>query len=309
MSSLNQLGNPIPYPQRSAGKITAVLLIIAAQTVLAAGKTAPAVLQENSHNRQQPAIEISLPENNPGAIRMRASQAALSRILDALADKTGTKIHYAGLPSKPVSAICAGADVKTVIECLLGPVDLAVKLPDKHSKPAANNKNASQIAELWLLSTETNNRLITATTGTTAAVEQPAKPHRLTAAEKDRDRLDETLQETASKNPEQRATAIYNLGLTGPKDDPDVKAALKQALTDEDPNVREQAAASIRQSGDPDLIAELNRQTNASNDAGPVTDENSLSQDLVLLHKAMQGGEKTALEFLMTRQPGNQIEH
>ena len=110
------------------------------------------------------------------------------------------------------------------------------------------------------------------------------------------------------KNPEERATALYNLGLSGKTDDPDVKDALRQSLTDENANVREQAAASISQSGDPDLIAELNNLPKTERGATNITDQSSLSQDVALLQKAAKGGEKMALEFIKGRHPERELE-
>lgn len=234
-----------------------------------------------------PASRLDLSRQAPAAIRLEARQAPLAQILKQLADETGVKIHYSILPSKPVTATCVGASVKTVIECLLRPrVDLAFRIPRNSAKAAPTR---SQVAELWLLPTLVDVDPADSANAAAAAVQaQPVQPRveRIESAEKDRAQLDETLEQAASKDPEQRATALYNMGLMGNHDDPDVKDALRQALTDENANVREQAAASISQIVDPDLIAALNQQSKTGIDAVRTTDENTLSQDVALLQKA-----------------------
>ena len=261
-------------------------------------------------------IRITLSKQAPSAIRLEAKQAPLAQILKQLTAKTGVKIHYSALPSNPITVTCAESSVKTVVECLLGPgSNLAAKMPEKLAKAtqALNPGAQAQAAELWILSAPSAiSRTDSPKDGAMPAqLTKPAqqKSKHPNIAERDRDQFEETLKQTASKNPEERATALYNLGLSGKTDDPDVKDALRQALTDDDPNVREQAAASIAQSADPALIAELNNLPKAGLDAGSTTDQSTLSQDVALLQKATRGGEKMALEFLKNRQSDSQIEH
>ena len=258
-------------------------------------------------------IQLTLSKQAPTAIHLEARAAPLAQILKAIADKTGVKIHYSALPSDLITVTCEEASVKTVVECLLGPgSNLAAKMPEKIAKATQALNPGAQAAELWILSAPT----VVAhaeSPKNEASAGQSSKPAQLKSkhpdiAERDHDQFEETLKLTASKNPEERATALYNLGLTGKTDDPDIKDALKQALSDENANVREQAAASITQSGAPDLIAELNQQSQAGNDADRIAADSTLSQDVAMLQKATKGGEKMALDFIKNRLPDSEIE-
>ncbi len=258
-------------------------------------------------------IKITLSKQAPSAIRLEAKRAPLAQILKELTDKTGVKIHYSALPSDLVTVTCTEVSVKTVVECLLGSgANLASKMPEKIGKATQPLHPDAKVAELWILSAPTV--VSHADTPIAEAIEgQPSKPLQQKSknpdvAERDRDQFDETLKQTTSKNPEERATALYNLGLSGKTDDPDIKDALKQALTDKNANVREQAVASITQTGDQDLIAELNQQPKAGKDADRITDEDELFQDVAMLQKAAKGGEKMALEFIKNRLPDSKVE-
>ena len=258
-------------------------------------------------------IQLTFSKQAPTAIHLEARAAPLAQILKAVADKTGVKIHYSALPSDLITVTCAEASVKAIVECLLGPgSNLAAKMPEKIAKATQALNPDAQAAELWILSAPTVvSHADSPKNGAIAG--QSSKPAQLKSkhpdiAERDRDQFEETLKQTTSKNPEERATALYNLGLTGKTDDPDIKDALKQALSDENANVREQAAASITQSGASDLIAELNQQTQASNDAGRIAADSTLSQDVALLQKATKGGEKMALDFIKNRLPDSEVE-
>ncbi|MDD2724324.1 MAG: HEAT repeat domain-containing protein [Methylovulum sp.] len=288
-------------------------LLSIAQSTMAGDEPAKNTRQNSKLKTIQPSIQVDLPKNKGGPIRLRAKQATLSRILTTLSAKTGVKIHYPALPPNPITVTCAETNVKTVIECLLGqPVNMMTKMPEKLAKADQTAHLEPQPVELWILSVPTPmSHADSAKAGTIA--EQPSKPAQQQSkhqaiAERDRDQFEETLKQTAAKNPEERATALYNLGLADNKDDPDVKDALRQALTDENAAVREQAAASITQSGDPELIAELNQQPQTDDNAGRTTDENTLSQDLALLQKATKGGEKIALDFIKDRLPDSEVE-
>lgn len=284
-----------------------------AQISFAGKGTAKNSEQTSSLKTIQSSVQVDLPKNKDDTIHLRAKHTTLDRILTTLSAKTGVKIHYSALPSNLITVTCAEASVKTVVECLLGPgANLATKIPEKTSEAIQALNPDAQAAELWILSAPTSLSHADSPKAETLAEQSPQpaqrKPKPQDIAERDRDQFEETLKQTTSKNPEERATALYNLGLTGKDDDPDVKDALRQALSDEAPNVREQAAISITQSGDPELIAELNKQPKIGIDADRTTDGNTLSQDVALLQKAAKGGEKMALDFIKNRRPDSQVE-
>jgi HEAT repeats len=249
----------------------------------------------------KPQITITLPKNKSHTIHLQAKQAPLTDILTELSNKTGVKIHYSQLPAKPITSQCDAKDVKAVMQCLLGTgVDLAVKSP---SNAAIVNRKNRQDAEVWLLSTPNNENLLKTLAESPGLVGAPKKPARVwkRTAETEKNQLDAMLNDAVSDNPELRATAIYNLGLTGPKDNVEVNEVLRSALDDKNANVRSQAAISLSQRGvaadspDQQLLGQ--------------TSDNSTSEDLALLKKISKSSGKQAVELIKEMlPPGAHIE-
>lgn len=250
--------------------------------------------------KTQASIQINLSEQIPAIIHLETRAAPLAQILKKLSGKTGVKIHYSLLPSKPVTATCAGANVKTIIECLLGPrVGVIAKMPgDAAASPAL--PPAPPIAELWLLPTDLD---IDHNPITSAATPAPKKAARLKPAEKNRRQLDDALQAANAKDPEQRATAIYNLGLIGRKNDPEISETLRAALTDEDANIRAQAAASLAQRGDSSAVAETSQAYQDNQTDAPPTGSNQDYQAIALLQKASKSSGEQAMALFRNRLP------
>ncbi len=153
-------------------------------------------------------IRITLSKQVPSAIRLEAKQAPLAQILKRLTAKTGVKIHYSSLPSDLITATCAEASVKAVVECLLGPgSNLAAKMPEKNAKltQTLNPGAQAQAAELWILSAPSrivHTDALTAKSDpgqTTPAL--AAKSKKETVADRDHDQWEETLKQAASKTP------------------------------------------------------------------------------------------------------------
>ncbi|MEQ1560540.1 MAG: hypothetical protein ABL933_16590 [Methyloglobulus sp.] len=217
---------------------------------------------------QPPSIWLTQAKQTPNAIRLETHQATLAQILQTIASKTGVRIHHSTLPTQPITTICVAESVKILVECLLGSqVDLAARLSNKTAKAIAA-KHSHQLTELWLL--PTNSPIKTTSASDTAIGTTTPTPEQTNISDQNRIRLQATLKDAGAKDAQQRASAIYNLGLSGTKDDPEVKESLRLALRDEDANVRAQAAAAITQRGEEDLLdelahAKLNRLDDADN--------------------------------------------
>jgi HEAT repeats len=196
-------------------------------------------------------INLTLSKQAPGTIRLEVKQAPLAQILKQLTDKTGVKIHYSALPSNPITVTCAEASVKIVVECLLGPgSNLAAKMPEKIAKATQALNPDEQVAELWILSAPDTNPHAVGLNPASQNLAQEA-PKTLNPEERDKDDFEETLKQAQADSQDlgQRELALYNLGLQGKKDDPDIKEALLTALNDDNPRIREQAAESLAQLG------------------------------------------------------------
>jgi len=246
-------------------------------------------------------IRLSLSPQVPPLIHLAAKTAPLAQLLKELSAKTGITIHHSLLPSRPVTADCAGANVKIIIECLLGPrADLVARMREASVAPS-DSPALAQITEIWLLPTD-----VAVNPGqTTAHAAAPAQETaaKLKPAEKGRRQLADILKAARSKNPEQRATAVYNLGLIGGQRDPAVTAALRRALNDQDANVRAQAAASLAQRGDPGALVNASQGNQDTSADAPPTAGNPDYQAIALLQKASHSNGEQAMAILRDRLP------
>lgn len=204
-----------------------------------------------------PALQIasSTASENPGAsinnliitkvkgseLQLEARQMPLPKILDNLTLKTHIPIHYAVLPDGLVTATCIGTNLKPLLECLLA------KKADLVFRNSQKPGHTDEIEEAWIMgstlaSYSGQNKNCSAAT---------AKPNgELQAVEKQEsgaDRVDELLTLSKSKNPDDRAGAMAALLADDHKDDPAIKAALENALTDPNPSVRAQAVSTLAQ--------------------------------------------------------------
>jgi hypothetical protein len=132
------------------------------------------------------------------------------------------------------------------LECLLDrKADLIVRNP--HTPTKTDSKG--QLAEAWILGSRVDGTAAKidcpASTGQTADTGSLTLRQNQQDTDAEPDRTDELLKAVQSKNPEDRAEAIGALLADGRTGDPGVKAALEQALTDQDANVRAQAISSL----------------------------------------------------------------
>jgi hypothetical protein len=158
-------------------------------------------------------------------------------VIEALAAKTGVRIHAPALPDQPVTADCAAEAVKPVLECLLGgPANLMIRYAD--GRPA----------EIWVLASSLGSGQSSgeaATPPPTPAQAPAAKPELAALS------ADELLALAASNEPgERRVNALSRL-IAAPSTDPALlRNALETALTDADGEVRAQAVFGLaRQDG------------------------------------------------------------
>lgn len=183
-------------------------------------------------------------ESKGAELQLEVRQMPLAQVLKSIAEKTHVPIHYSVLPEGLVTATCVGSTLKQVLECLLDrKADLIVRYP----RDPAKIEGKGQVAEAWILGSRIG--------GDTAKADCPvlglAGNGSLTLrqngqnAESEPDRTDELLKTAQSKDPAERAEAIGALLAGGREGDPDVKAALEQALTDKDANVRAQAISTL----------------------------------------------------------------
>jgi hypothetical protein len=199
---------------------------------------------------QVPTNNIVISENTASELRLEVRQMPLVQVLNSLSRKAHVTIHYSVLPEGLVTATCAGSTLKQVLECLLNrKSDIIVRYPDNTT--TADNKG--QVAEAWILGSTLASTPAMATCVATnhpgadsfSLTGQPDENSDEQRADIDRQRTNELLTLAQSNNATEREDAIGSLLAEGDINDAQVKAALEQALNDQDENVRAQAVSTL----------------------------------------------------------------
>jgi hypothetical protein len=225
-----------------------------------------------------------------GDLQLKVRQMPLAKVLDSIANKTHIPLHYSLLPEGLVTATCVGTSLKQVLECLLdGKADLILRYPRAQTKTANNG----HIAEAWILGSRIDSAVAEnfPATGDEGSFdlfqnEQNTKT--------EQDRIDELLKMAQSENPEERAAAIGALLTEGREDDPDVKAALERALTDQESIVRSQAVSSYAHRENSAAVSEVIQE--ALNDSSAdvrMMAVDSITNDVALLQEAVNDSDAT----------------
>jgi hypothetical protein len=128
----------------------------------------------------QPSIQIFMSGQNHNAIRLEARLAPLGKILKEITAKTGAVIHYSVLPEAPVTAICAGANILQLMDCLLA----------NQVSLVANKPEPGKPAEFWVLSSSVGScKAMTVESASVSAVAVPVVDNALRKPEPPQQRI------------------------------------------------------------------------------------------------------------------------
>ncbi len=211
-----------------------------------------------------------------GEWRLEASQASLPKLLDEIAARTGSKLHYTALPEGAVDATCVGSSVRGLLQCLLGSgVDMAFRHAEKASGVQAD--------EVWIMGSSLAN--LRSISGQCAKVSPPA-----TVNDSGKTGLTEQwLRQAIAKDPKQRAQAIAELAGADSAFDGKILATLQNALSDKNALVRAQAIGALASREGGAAIGEQLRQAlGDSNAEVRLMAVDNIEQDAVLLQMAAQ---------------------
>jgi hypothetical protein len=182
----------------------------------------------------------------PRLITLEAHNVALGRVLEEIASKTGTRVHYSILPKERVTATCAGETIKAIMKCLLGPdADFMVRSASESS----GEGDAGRAVEVWVLGSSFANGQVMVDrrdSDSCTMADATKKPE-----PEDTDKLLEMAREG---EPAQRANAIARLVTNGHIDEGLLRTTLERALSDEDANVRAQAVYGLARQGDASAV-------------------------------------------------------
>lgn len=260
---------------------------------------------------QPSSIQLTLSEQQtPRTIYLETSHAPLSQVLKEIASKTGARIHYSALPEEPVTATCAGATVKQLMECLLGSrVDrIYRKLPESHHATAKTGlfKNSIQPQEIWLLGSRYGNASSTMQC-TFDGSQRGGNEQNKADHDEENPTLALILMAQITKDPrfvELRKQALSILaaqGKTGDAEtDAEITETLHKALTDEDAEMRAQAVFGLMQHDNTDDTVLLEALKDKSADVRLMAIDNASAespQGIAILNEALNDSDEDVRAF------------
>lgn len=189
----------------------------------------------------------------------------MGSLLDAIAARTGTRIHYSSLPPDPVTLTCKGESLKQVMGCILGP---EADLMYRYSGDSTNATPPPRPVELWVLESsfgpapsptgsESSTTRELAQTRENPAMERPANTPPEDSMHPKKEDIGKLLGWAGGQDPALRAKAVALLAADEESDGPTVMSALRTALSDEDAEVRAQAVYGMVQRGGAEAPAVL----------------------------------------------------
>ena len=176
-------------------------------------------------------VSVVLGQAPQQAIRVEARNASMAQVLDEIAAKTGVRIHHLTLAETLVTeATCAGAELKPILTCLLGP---KTNLMRKYER--------GRPSEIWVLGAGAQARPDPGAAAKTPGPQPGPQDSGPTVGQ--------LLEEAHSRKPTERIQALGQL-IANPMVDPaTLKQALETALADEDGEVRAQAVFGLTRQG------------------------------------------------------------
>lgn len=237
-------------------------------------------------------VHVSL-GGEPAVLSVDAKHAKLGQIIEALAIKAGVKAHYGVLPEDPVSAACAGEDIKSVLQCLLGANANLLYRAGKGAPPASGG-------DIWVLgsSLADGKGQCTSPRGkqgqSSAGGETAGKA--LDPAE-----LKRFLDMASSEDASLRADALSQLTAEGQIGDAAVRHVFASAMSDKDPKVRAQAVYGLSREGGSEAMGFIQEALQDSDADVRLMAVDSIAADdangVALLKQALNDGDQAVREL------------
>ncbi|WP_347986724.1 HEAT repeat domain-containing protein [Methylomonas sp. AM2-LC] len=169
----------------------------------------------------------------------------LADVLVVISAKIGIAVHYSVLPAELITASCHASELKQLLNCLLGDQASIVM---RYQQDTGSVITPAVTREIWLLQTPVVLGV---------AKQVPESISNLPRVIDSNTAINHLLEQ--AKQPEQKAQAISGLALAGEKNDVRVRQLLKEAMTDEKPEVRAQAVFALAKREGDAVQAELSQ--------------------------------------------------
>ena len=164
----------------------------------------------------------------------------------------------------------------------------------------AHKEQKDKPAEFWLLGSSVGScQAVTVASSPIqeAAVQQPTPEQQAQAELALQEQTDHLLKQTQSKDPNQRAEGIGNLGAVGPKDDPAVDEALRTAMNDTNADVRAQAIRAIVQRGGEEVADQQGLALKDKDVNVRLTAVSDIQDDETLLQQALNDSDQSVRDL------------
>lgn len=243
--------------------------------------------------------DMKITADKGSELQLQVWQMPLALALKTIERETKVPIHYSVLPEGLVTATCVGTTLKQVLECLLArKADLIVR----YSRSTDNGDDKVQVAEAWILGSKFDASLSNGADCAAVSAERANEGSVMLTQNKPQDeaepdQTDELLRMAQSKNAAERGEAIGGLLSGGRQGDPDVKAALEQALNDEDANVRAQAISSLAHREGGAASGAIQEALHDSSVDVRMMAVDGITDDVALLQQAINDSDETVRSF------------
>lgn len=273
-----------------------VTILLTGFTGLAFAKTSVAPLPSEA------LTDLVISDDKGSELQLEVRQMPFAEVLDSIARQTRVTIHYSVLPEGMVTATCVGTTLKQVLECLLDrKADLIVRY--SHTPPQVGGNE--QIAEAWVLGSRLDGNPASRTdcpaTAKQAGEASLLLKQKEQSVEEEPDQTEELIKMAQSKNPSERAEAIGDLLAGGRKGDPQVKAALLEALTDKDANVRAQAISTLAHREGSGATAAIQEALHDSSVDVRIMAVDGITDDAAMLQQAINDSDETVRGLATTK--------
>jgi hypothetical protein len=235
--------------------------------------------------------DLVISDSQGAELQLEVRQMPLSQVLEGIARKSKVPIHYSVLPEGLVTATCVGSTLKQVLECLL---DRKADLIVRYQRSPGNADSQGQVVEAWILGSRLDGSIAHANCQAAGLAGKASLTLQLNEsdANAEPDQTDSLLKSAQSKIPAERAEALGALLAGGRKGDPAVKAALEQALTDKDDNVRAQAISSLAHREGSGAVAAIQEAMHDKSTDVRMMAVDGITDDIALLQQAINDSDE-----------------
>lgn len=230
-------------------------------------------------------------------LQLEVTQAPLSQVLTKVSEMIRIPIHYSVLPEGLITTTCVGASLQQIMACLL---DHKADVIFRYSDNTLGKSQNGNIKEAWVLGAKFDAIAPTITSATCEArvlkqqeQSQATIRNKTDEIQAETEEVNNLIEMAQSKNPAERAEGIGGLLAADKPGDLAIRATLKAALSDKNPEVRAQAISSFAHREGANAAAELQTALQDSSAEVRIMAVDSAGGNTILLQQALHDSDET----------------